>query len=70
MGFYPGGDGEPLKVLEHSRDLHTLRPWQKRERIITSRGGIETGLTSSVGEKQGGAGAEKTQIESVKALPN
>lgn len=43
MGLYPGGDGEPLKVLEQSRDLHTLRAWQRRETTTTSRGGGETG---------------------------
>lgn len=38
MGLYPGGDGKPLKVSEQSRDLHTLRPWQRKEMVITIKG--------------------------------
>ena len=34
-GLYPGGDGEPLKVSEQSRDL---TPQQRREMIITVKG--------------------------------
>lgn len=50
MGLYPGGDGKPLKVSEQSRDLHTLRPWQRKERRSSpSRGEADTGLTRSAG---------------------
>lgn len=51
MGLCPGGDGETLKVSEKSRDLHTFRPWQRREMVITVKGRAETGPTGSAGEK-------------------
>lgn len=38
MGLYPGGDGKSLKAAEQSRDLHALRPWQRKEMVITIKG--------------------------------
>lgn len=36
------GDGKPLKVSEQIRGLFTLKPWQRRETIITVKGRTET----------------------------
>lgn len=35
MGLHPGGDGEPLKVSEQSRDLI---PQKRSEMVITVKG--------------------------------
>lgn len=34
-GLDAGGDGKPLEVSERGRDLHTVRPWQRKAMVIT-----------------------------------
>ena len=49
VGFYPGGDGEPWKVSEQSRDP---RPHQRKEMTISVKR-METTLTRVLRRSRG-----------------